>query len=384
MQIRVHSAVAAAREPWLALQESGLGTFYQTYQWCLAWQRQIGSSSGIEPRIAIGLSPEGTPLFVLPLAVRRTGGAAILQWLGSPHINYGWGIYHRSLVAHNIDAVAAAWPRIIRACGAIDAVHLAALPSRWRGVPHPLSPLITLTGPNHAYLLRLSADFEALYASKRSGPTRRRNRKREQRLEAAGALEFGLPPDREAARRLLDHMLEQQATRLGEMGIASPYGDTDRAFLGSLTDLDEDGRVCLLPYHLTLDGRFLAAALGGLYDRTYWALVSSLAGGPERQFSPGEVTIRRTIAACCRAGLEWFDFGAGDADYKRHWADEVIPLNEVLQPLTWRGIPWTAMTFLRLIGKRAIKRTPRLWAAVRATRARLYRGAHDRIRTGSC
>ena len=216
--------------------------------------------------------------------------------------------------------------------------------------------------------MSLDHDFDGLHARTHGSARKRTARKNEAALSRAGDLAFGLPKDKAELHALIDTMFRHQEERLGEKGIHGAFGPAERQFIHRLAALQDEADPILAPYRLTLDGEVLSVMLGGLHGNGYWALISSLAPGPQRKHSPGEIALRRTIAACCAAGLQRFDLSAGDAAYKRIWADDVIDLSIILSAVNLRGLVWTAAEALRLAAKRTVKRTPALMNAAAAVR----------------
>jgi CelD/BcsL family acetyltransferase involved in cellulose biosynthesis len=222
--------------------------------------------------------------------------------------------------------------------------------------------------------MSLSSSFEEIYALKRSGETRRGNRKRDAKLEKSGHVTFGLPVDCEETHKLLELMFQHQASRLAESGIRGVFTSAEREFVHRLADMGE----VLLPYHLTINGEMAAMMLGGHYGGTYWALISSLNTGTSRRHSPGDAALRRTIQACCERGLSRFDFSSGDASYKQHWADETLQLHEAIRAVTLKGVPLSGAYLVSAYAKRVIKRSTVLWPLFRSLRTFLrgeYAGA---------
>ena len=71
---------------------------------------------------------------------------------------------------------------------------------------------------------------------------------------------------------------------------------------------------------------------------------------------------------CCERGLESVDLSAGEAPYKRQWADETIELSTILRAVNPAGLAWTIAAAIHLAVKRAIKRAPALllgWTMLR-------------------
>jgi CelD/BcsL family acetyltransferase involved in cellulose biosynthesis len=343
---------------WRAFQGRAAGTFYQTYEWCAAWLATVGEECGASPVIVTGRDCLNRLLFILPFSLRRRGGARVLEWIGARQIGYGYGMFDREFLPGAAEWFETRGWDILRRAAEADAVCLNCMPQRLHGHPHPLTGWFSFQGRNRSYLMALDADYEALYARKRSAETRRGNRKRDAKLRALGEVSFGLPKGIADAKEKLGQMFEQQERRLSEAGIGAVFGAAERAFVDRLADCDEPR---LLAYHLSAGGRMEAMMLGGYYDGTYWAMISSLGDGPARRFSPGDLALRLTIEACCKAGLKTFDFSTGDTAYKSHWADDIVPHHETVRAVTARGYPFAAVAAAVELAKRSIKTTPVLW-----------------------
>jgi len=368
--VEVHRDLAGLETEWLRFQDHAAGTFFQTYQWCSAWIATAGAAAGAEPLIIAGRDPSGALLFLLPFCVRHRSGCRILEWMGGQQMTYGYGLYDRRFLRRAADWFAAEGWAILAQVKEIDAVDLAEMPDIWEGHDHPLKSWFSIAGRNFSYVLRLDPDFETVYARKRSGETRRGNRKRDARLFKAARIDIGIPKDRGEAHQLIEEMFAQQKNRLAESGIRGVFNEHERQFVHRLIDLPDHMQPVLLPYCMKADGELEAVALGGLHGGGYWALISSLGSARLRRYSPGDALLRRTIEACCSRGLRFFDFSTGSFDYKLAWADDAIRLFHAVRGLTWRGYAWALMRCLSLTIKRFIKRTPLLWhALLRARRS---------------
>lgn len=363
VDIEIHRGIAALEEEWKAFEARAAGTFYQTYAWCAAWQATIGKETGAEPVIVTGRDQMGRLLFLLPFSLSRRRGCRLLEWLGSEQIGYGYGLYDRRFLPEAGEWFAHEGWRILEAAGPIDTTVLQKMPARLHGLAHPLTAWFTLAGRNTSYVLALTAPYDVLYAAKRSRETRRSNKKRDAKLAACGALDFGLPKSASETHALLDEMFDRQQARLEEAGIRGVFGDRERRFIHRLATMRGAAGPALLPYRLKIGGDTAAVMLGGCYANSYWALISSLGDGPYRRHSPGDAALRRLIEACCHSGFSTLDFGSGDTAYKDHWADETIQLHDAVRAVTPRGYVLSLALLSIIAAKRLIKRTPALWAA---------------------
>jgi CelD/BcsL family acetyltransferase involved in cellulose biosynthesis len=84
-------------------------------------------------------------------------------------------------------------------------------------------------------------------------------------------------------------------------------------------------------------------------------MITSLADGPWRKHSPGDYTLRHVIAEQCTEGLAWFDFAAGDSEYKLAWADTIIDLHLILQASSVKGLALSMGLALKHSTKRVFK-----------------------------
>lgn len=357
---------------WLRFQDQAAGTFFQTYQWCSTWLETAGAAQNATPLIVTGRDPSGALQFILPFCVRKRQGCRVLEWMGGQQMTYGYGLYDRAFLRDAASWFATQGWAIFSELKGVDAIDLAEMPAQWEGSAHPLASWFTLAGPNCSYLLRLDGDYETVYGRKRSGETRRGNRKRDAKLQKAAKIEVGLPRDRDHAHRLIEQMFAQQRDRLAESGIHGVFNEHERQFVHHLIDLPDHLQPVLLPCYMTADGELEAMALGGLHGGGFWALISSLGSPRLRRYSPGDALLRRTIETCCGMGLTFFDFSSGSFDYKLAWADEEVRLHHAMRGLTVRGYGWALMRIARLAAKRGVKRTPFLWNAVLTARRTLF------------
>jgi CelD/BcsL family acetyltransferase involved in cellulose biosynthesis len=363
--VHMVNAIAPATADWRRL-ETHSSSLYQSLAWCSHWLDLVGRAQGVEPLIVVGRDHTGQALFLLPFQVRRRMGCRLLEWLTMPHATYGHGLF-----APGFDAVA--WFRahgniLLAALKGIDAFNLHDMPAHLRGQDHPLSFLFNMKAANLSYGTDLTPDFAAYYAAKRSGETRRTARKRDGKLATIGELDFRLPEMGTATHEVIDAMFRHQEDRLAESGVFGVFGAEERAFVHRLADETSGQGRLLLPYCLRIKGEISVVLLGGLHANTYWALISSLAPGPARKFSPGDYALRHMMEDLCGKGVAHLDFASGDTGYKLQWKDEEIPLHLCIRARSWRGLAPALFLMLRYGVKRMVKRTPALMELATAVR----------------
>jgi CelD/BcsL family acetyltransferase involved in cellulose biosynthesis len=353
--VRDQSTLAAE---WQKFEQVAVGTLYQSYAWCSAWSATVGEGQGVSPLVLVARNNTGEIQFLLPLQIRKRLGVFMLEWQTHPHGNYGFGLFEANFYGNSAkwfdDNAASLWSMIPE----VQLLHLAEMPALWAGQINPLSSQFNLRGPNDSYLITLQADYETLYAERRSKSTRKTIRKRDGHLAELGKLTFGLPRNDTEAHGILDVMFKQQEDRLAESGVYGTFGVNEHNFMHKMIDDKSTESVAVLPYTLKVDDRALSVILCATFQNNCYALITSLAHGPERKYSPGDAALRGVIAAACVERHKLLDLSTGAWDYKLPWADVVLPLHTCLKSTGWRGLP-VALYLLNYYGlKRMVKQSP--------------------------
>ena len=89
------------------------------------------------------------------------------------------------------------------------------------------------------------------------------------------------------------------------------------------------------------DGETWVSVHFGVANRhRYIALRISNIGGAWQHCSPGRLGLERTGRHLRQQGLFWIDLGIGDYQYKHAFRGTRVPLFDVCEALSWRGLPW--------------------------------------------
>jgi CelD/BcsL family acetyltransferase involved in cellulose biosynthesis len=252
------------------------------------------------------------------------------------------------------------------------------VPAEWGGVANPLVGLgHARPNPSDAYLRTLGPDAEAVLAEAFGRETRKKLRKKERMLAERGTLSFGQALTPEAVDETLEVFLTQKGERMRALGIDDPFAEAStRAFLRRACHAGlARGEPAIELYALRLDERIIAT-FGGTGDRErLCGMFNSFDLAPDlERCSPGEVLLSRLVRLQCERGRVLFDLGVGEARYKEALCDRVVPLRDVIVPVTVRGRAYAAGSGLVVKAKRAIKRHPVAWRLATALRAALRRG----------
>ena len=344
---------------WIRLQKNALGTFYQTFEWCQAWQKKIGVRSNIQPVIIIGKSAEGEALFILPLQIRKRFGFAVLEWLTQPENNYGQGLFCNSFdekdwqiwFDRNKVAVLARVPNY-------DLAILINMPDRVLGRVNPLATLNTFVSADQSFLTRLQPNFEKLQEAKRTSRSISKIRRRDERLAELGHLEVQISTRGQIALTSLKEALQHKEFQLAELGVHQFATQDLNTFFGDLVEKADEPNAALHIFRLQQSGKTISALVGASYAGTFWLMILSMSRDGPLQFSPGDYILRRSMAWACENNLQYYDFGMGQSQYKEIWADEEVQLYNYFAAKTLKGLPLAALFMFYNVAKRLIKNTP--------------------------
>jgi CelD/BcsL family acetyltransferase involved in cellulose biosynthesis len=366
---RIYEDLDDTSTVWKEFQRVAATTLYNTFAWAESWQRHAGRHFAARPRIVVGRSLTGNIQFILPFQLRRASGVTLLEWHGYPDVNYGYGVYAKDFLPLAEAFFGKQLPHILKDVGPHDAVHLHDMPAVMAGQPHPFRRHFNMRAANLTFALRLGADYETVYGRKRVSESRRANQRKDNRLLELGDIRFFTPETAAEERRYIDEMLAQKTLQLAERGVHGVFGKAEIAIMHDLAQARMGDAPLMRTHVVALDGETLAITFGGVVDDAYWFYVSSLAHHPQaRKFSPGDYALRKTIEACCSEHLAGFDFGVGDAEYKRGWADDVTPLHMLLRANTAKGFAWAVRRAINIKAKRIVKATPVLMQLATAIR----------------
>lgn len=363
VRISLFHSFADAMSAWRDFEQDGICYAFQCYDWMSSWYDLVGSRHGILPCLtAIDDERRGRLLF-LPLGLRPVVGGLCLEWLGGRQADY-----HAPLLgaaaAEGVD-LAALWPRLLARIPQADAVHLCRQPPDILGRPNPCLALEGTAAGLTGYATRLAPGWREYYAAKRSTKTRATDRRKLRRLEQEGRLVFRPEVASQDIAPALQRLAELKLRHMARIGGRDPFGQPGcREFYARLAAQPPPG-LRVMVSTLELDGTIIAAHWGVAANRRFFWLVP-VYDEAWRAHSPGLHLMHFLMEWCCDNGIETFDFGLGDEDYKTSWSDMLLPLHEHLARRTWRGAAYVGEVLLRRRARRALRRLP-LLAEVKKT-----------------
>jgi len=389
VELLLFSDLAAVELLWRASEDQASRTFFQSFAWLQAWQAHVGTRTGTSPVIVAGRHPDGTVLFILPLAVERRRGLRYLTFLGADLCDYNAPLLHRAFSAMvDASAFSVLWPRIlVRLRGDLrfgfDVVDLPKMPERVDGQRNPLMGLTRQPNPSGAHLARLSGSWDEFYERKRSAATRRTERKQLRQLAKLGEVRFVDQLEGEERTRTLDVLFEQKAQSFARMGVPNifkrpGYSELFRAFA-----TDPACRHLVHLSRLEVGPTIAAASIGFTACSCYYLVLSSYDGGAMARVGPGRAHLQELLRFAIRSGIDVFDFTIGDELYKEDWSDARLTLYDHLSAANLQGALAVGLIAGFRTTKRAIKQNATLWRLFSSGRSRLGAIRSGKLRAAS-
>jgi CelD/BcsL family acetyltransferase involved in cellulose biosynthesis len=223
VRLSIHDDLASIESEWRAFEKDADCTVFQTFDWILAWHRNIGIRKGATPVIVAGRDGAGALLFILPLAIEAAGAARRLTWFASELCDYNAPLLAADFPTRiNSARFLELWRDIVDRLQShpglrYDLIHFEKMPEQVGGQANPMLGLPVMLNPSNAYLTQLSGDWEAFYTAKRSSATRRRDRTKRKRLAESGDVRFVNPDSAEEIAGSFETLMRQKTRSFAHM-----------------------------------------------------------------------------------------------------------------------------------------------------------------------
>lgn len=338
--ISLHGSLAEVEALWRGLERTAVGSPFQRYGFCRAWITTVGERLGVEPLIVVGRS-QTVGAFVLPLVLTSRGPFRVAEFPGESHANLNVGLFDpaawNTLGVGDAQAILGA---IAEDRPDVDLLHLRAQPLALAGRPNPFVDARSVPSPHFACETSLEGGFDGVLERHRGSKKRKRMRQSMRAFEALGPAAVRKAETPAEGHRIIDTFLAYKASRFAAKGIPNVFAEPGTAeFLHALVDesfatsspvLDlfgfEVGDVCR------------AVEISTPFGGRRFGLMNAFLEDEYARHSPGEVALYHVIEDACRCGFDTYDFGVGDARYKRSWSDADVPLADTILPLTTAGM----------------------------------------------
>ena len=362
--VEVHREIAAAAAAWDALEAVAPASPYQTRHWLTRWLDTKAAGLAIVPMIVVARDADAVPLALLPFGIQRRGRLSVAGFLGGRDSNFNLGLF-RPGVAWDRDAVMDLLRRAAAASGtSIDLFSLRNQPILWEGARNPLALLDGQPSPSAAHKVALMPDPRAFLQALLSKDTRKKLRRKSERLAEIGPVEHRLATTRADRAACLDAFMDQRTARNLALGLSTSDLPDQRRFLDHASD-PAAGPPAVEAHGLYCGERIVATFFGTVHRHRFCGMAMSFDADPAlARSSPGELMLVSLLESKCRQGLAVFDLGIGEARYKDTYCPDPDPLVDVLVPVSGRGRIFAEAERLRLHAKRRIKQSAWAWATV--------------------
>ena len=355
--ITTYSDLELSKPVWQQLYQSGICTFYQSYDWARCWLENVGARENVTPHIVVGWSNE-QPLFLLALAIQKRGPFTIATWLGDSHSNFKTGIFDPAFLDRaRPEDMRSIMQFIKQDLQGVDAIELCCQPISIDGKSNPMSYLRRQESPNNAFAMQLGDKFEDVLAAHNGKKKRKKFRWQTRTLEPHGGARLICANSPAETDRLLNAAFQQLHIRFEKFGILNVFSDpgtTDFFYQmahKSLSKSEPD----FLVYGLEIDGEIRATMAGGVHGRHFSGCFNSISDDEFTRVSPGELLLYLIIEDCVKRGFSSLDLGRGEERYKSSWCNNVVPMFESFLPMNKRAWALLAYESAKLAIKRSIK-----------------------------
>lgn len=371
--VAVTADMAAVEAEWRAFEATAAGSPYQRFDVVDAWHRHLGRREGAAP-LVVTVRTAGRLALLLPLSVHRRGPVRIARFPGGSHCNHNTGLIDPSLVATPPDTLLAAIASAVADSGAgVDLLHLGYQPAEIGGRPNPLVGPGAERAMHDAYDMALDGGFDAVLGRHKGSKKRSKVRAHAKVFEEVGGYRVTRETSPESAAEALRAFLSQKAERLAALGLPNVFAapGTD-AFFQDLLDRHFAGAGGLVDvYTLRHDEGIGATGICLPFAGTEHFLMSSFALDRFARGGPGELALHHMLEDCSARGVARFDFGIGDARYKRSWCDREVVMMDTVLPLTALGGMAAASVRAMKQVKARIRANPALHRLAQSVRSRL-------------
>lgn len=372
-RVDVYDSLDAAETTWRQLEaDNALMTPYQRFEWVVLWHHYVTRANGMTPLIIVARDRTNTPLFILPLMLRKAGMTTIAGFFGGRHANLNTGIWRRDVAASITGEQLSTILKNVASKHGIDLYKLTSQPDQLTGaMRNPMALLARQPAPDDVYVVTFegSSGDEAL-KNCLTGTMRGRLRTKERKLQKLDGYRFFRAKTEAEADRVFEAFLKQKAEHFSGAGVANVFDDPEvTAFLRSAYRRDlAEGRPVIELYALEGGGEVIAV-FGGVNDgRRMSCMFNSYTNGEASRWSPGLILLTNLISYCADKGLACLDLGAGYSFYKTLFCKDFEHVFDTIVGYTPKGyVTAQALRFVRDI-KRRFKSNPVVWNRLIALR----------------
>lgn len=366
-RIEVHERLEAAEAPWRRLEETGVLTPYQRYDWI---KPLLDARPLRRGRCAIAVVHDARgPAALFPFAVASHFGVKVARIIGTDISNGDWLIMRRDTAPRLTPVVLTRlFAEVGGQAGGIDVVVLNSQPPSWLGLANPMLAFPHQPAPDHLYIAPVAPEDQTGRLSHKHLRNLRRGTRRLE--ETMGPVVLRRADSAEEIARVHAAFIEQRTMRFAQMGIENVFAEHwfvdffKRAATLSLGS----GRPAMRLHALYAGDDIVATASGTFCGPHYSQYINSTSSGPAGKYSLIAILLHQLLAELTAAGITSIDMGLGDFNYKADWTDELEVYDGAIGLSAAGKVAARTIMGLRAL-KRTIKQNPRLFGLFRRLRA---------------
>ena len=316
--------LAAAETVWRQLERQAQShTPYQRFDFCAAWQHQVGAREGVSPFIVTAFDGERRPLLLLPLALGRKHGVNVASFMGGKHSTFNMALWHGEFAASATPADMEALIAGITARGDADLLALYQQPQQLREAANPMALLPHQPSANDCPLLLMQPG--ATPADLISNSFRRRLKGKERKLQPLPGFRYHLARTEADVTRLLDWFFRVKPLRMAEQKLPNVFADPgveDFIRTACMTPI-EGGGYAIDIHALECDEETIAIFAGVADGHRFSMMFNTYTMSASAKYSPGLILMRDIIDHYAKQDYRALDLGIGSDDYKRLFCKSV-------------------------------------------------------------
>lgn len=361
VQVDFLGDLGQAEPIWRELEDpQHLSTPYQRFDFLRPWQQQVGTREGLRPFIVIAYDRERQPLLLLPLALSRTRGIRIANFMGGKHTTFNMALWNRDFATEATHADLDALISAIRERSEADVLAFHQQPLRWQEMPNPMALLPRQASANDCPLMTIVPN--APPTARISHSLRRRLKGKERKLKLLPGYRYHVASDDAEIEQLLDAFFRIKPQRMAEQKLPNVFaepGTEDFIRDACMKRLASGDRV--IEMHALECGDEVIAIFAGVADGQRFSMMfNTYTVSANSRYSPGLILIRHIVDHYAEHGYSALDLGVGSDSYKRLFCKSSEPIFDCFIPLSLRGtVAATAMSGINR-AKYFVKHSPAL------------------------
>ena len=360
------AAVSAAVVPlagdgvalWMASEQLLVGSPYQSFVFSRAYLQACASDTPSNVHVLALYDQTQRPILTLPFICQAFGPFRIARPIGGAHANFVVPFFDPAPCAKlEPTDIRSACKKALSTIG-IDVLLLPHAPSAWLAHTSPLIALDHRPSVNLAHKGTLQPDPARALRALRSKESLRKISAKKKKLANLGTLQSSRAQSVAEKKDLIQAYRRLKEAWSQQRQIQNEF--ISDQILGFYLLLANEA--CFDMWSVRLNDEVIAVC-GGFAGKNYFSL--AIISSEQDRFaalSPGDILVEGVLSDLAVRGFTGFDFGTGDAEYKRRWMPDDLPMIDIVHAISLPGQVAALVLSAGLSLKSMVKAQPRLAA----------------------